>query len=435
MILRSIRGVIIAVLLFVVSALLIARGAGALDRSPRVYVDVPASVEVVGETTPRESGLLLGSDNAVRYEGVIVGRVSNIEVGIVGAAGEELSRVELQVAPSVLHEIPNDALARIVPRTIFGDNEIHLVAPYDRPTAERSTVNLSAGDTLALDTGPDARELYDVYEKVMRAVYDLNIEASVEGLRELRIGVEGRGEDLGNLITRGADLLDSVSPLIEGDVIPDLRRTLENLDTALPDIVETLENATDLADLFNRRSEGIREVLVAGAAFGRDAENFFGAIASDTVVFLDGGTTAVSALNTGQGAGGVLQSIRNVGAGLGPALRTGRLNIQALATFSEPMPYTPADCPEYPGLSSPTCGPAQPQSSVNMSPEDLFPGLRGLFQGAANAQEVQGDPLAVLERELLRGGAAPMAGREDRPSAATTMLLGPIVRGTVVEVQ
>ncbi|MBB3037691.1 MlaD family protein [Hoyosella altamirensis] len=446
---KSIRGVIIAVLLFVISALLIARGAGALDRSPKVYVDVPAAVEVAGEERPRESGLLLGSDNAVRYEGVIVGRVSNIQVGVIDEAGREISRLEMQVAPGVLEEIPNDALARIVPRTVFGDNEVHLVAPYGVELTDRSTVNLTAGDTLILDTGPEARELYDVYEKVMRAVYDLNIEGSLEGLRELRIGVEGRGEDLGLLIGQGADLLESLSPLIEGEVIPDLRRTLENIDVSLPDIVATMENSTDLADLLTRRSEGIREVLIAGAAFGRDAENFFGAIANDTVVFLDGGTVAVTALNTGQGIDGTLRGLRNAGTALGPVFRTGRLNIQALATFENPLPYSAADCPQYPGLSSPTCGPAEARTVTELSPEDLVPGLRGLFPAGAPADgvmtEMQADPLAVLERELmrgLRGAAAPAAGQpgsdrpsvSDRPSAATAMLLGPIVRGTAVEV-
>lgn len=431
--LRAIRGVIIAILLFAVSALLIARGAGALDRSPKVYVDVPAAVEVGGDT-PRESGLLLGSDNAVRYEGVIVGTVTNIESGLKDEDGRDYSRVEMQVARSVLQEIPNDALARIVPRTIFGDNEMHLVAPYNVGLAERSAVTLQGGDILALDTGPDAQELYNVYEKLMRAVYDLNIEGSIEGLRELRIGVEGRGEDLGNLITRGADLLESVNPLIEGDVIPDLRRTLENIDASLPDIVETMENATDLADLLNRRRDGIQDVLLAGSAFSSDAAQFFGGISNNTVVFLDGGTVAVTALNTGRGIQGVFESIGNVGAGLSGPLRAGKLNIQALATFNDPLPYTPADCPQYPGLSSPTCGPAGERATTNLAPEELIPGLRTLFPAA---QSVTGDPLAALEREIMQGaGTRPAAARnsDDRPSAATAMLLGPIVRGTVVEV-
>jgi phospholipid/cholesterol/gamma-HCH transport system substrate-binding protein len=136
---KSIRGVIFAFLLFAISAALVLKGAGAFDRSPKVYVNVPAevNVEVDGEMEAREPGLLLGSDNSVRYEGIIVGRVANIETGLTDEQGERYSRLELQVDSDVIADMPTDTLARIVPRTLFGDNEVHLVAPYEEVAAER----------------------------------------------------------------------------------------------------------------------------------------------------------------------------------------------------------------------------------------------------------------------------------------------------------
>ncbi|GGC77358.1 MCE family protein [Hoyosella rhizosphaerae] len=443
---KSIRGLIFGILLVVISTLLIARGAGALDQSPKVYVDVPSAIDVPGEGV-RESGLLLGSNNAVRYEGVIVGRVSNIEVGVMGDFDEEISRVELQVDRDVLANMPNDALARIVPRTIFGDNEVHLVAPHDVAASERSTVMAERGDVLGLDTGPDARELYNVYEKVMRAVYELNIEGSLEGLRELRVGVEGRGEDLGNLIVRAGDLFDAVNPMIDGDVIPNIRRIAENVDQSLPDLVVTLDQSAELADMLNEREAGLRQLLVAGSTFTRDTAGLVSAISADTIVVLDSGTVAVGALNQGQGVDGVLNSLGNLGRNLAPAFQAGRLNITALATLEDPFPYSPADCARYPGLSSPTCGPAQPRPARQAAPLDAFPvqaqQLDSAIDGLAVPQAEDLDlllnnPLALLERELMRGArgaATPAAETRTTPSAATATMLGPIVRGTVVEVR
>lgn len=441
---KAVRGFVFFAVLIVISVLLIAKGAGALDTSPKVTVTVPAAVNVPGESEPRESGLLLGSNNAVRYEGVIVGRVSNVKTGLVDAEGRQYSEVELQVKRNVLEGIPNDALARIVPRTIFGDNEIHLVAPYETEGSARSTVNLAAGDNLALDTGPEARQLYDVYEKVMRAVYELNIEGSIEGLRQLREGVEGRGEDLGELIVQGADLLESINPLIEGNMIPDAARIATNVESALPSIIGTLQNSADLANLLVAKEDGLRQVFIAGAGFTRDVGNFVGAIGDDTIVILDSGQIVAGALTTGQGTDALLNSIRNVGERLSPGFQTGRLKVNIVATLKEPMPYTNADCPQYPGLASNTCGPAgsapRPQASTPL--DQLVPGLGPLIPQDFGALvppiaigPVQvGSPLAELERQLL-GPATPAAAQVgDQPSIAAEMLLGPLVRGSVVQV-
>lgn len=440
---KAIRGLVFGVLILAVSAALIMKGAGTFDTSPRVYVNVPAAVIVPGESEPRESGLLLGSNNTVRYEGVGVGQVTNVETGLIDADGAQYSRVELQVKKEVLDGIPTDALARIVPRTIFGDNEVHLVAPYEAEGASRSAETLVGGDSLALDTGPEARQLYDVYEKVMRAVFELNIEESIEGLRELRRGVEGRGEDLGNLIVQGADLLESINPLIEGQMIPDARRIAENLDLALPDMIATLNNGADLADLLVSQEDGLRDLFIAGAGVTRDIQGLLSGIGDDTIVIIDSGQIVAEALTTGQGTDALLASLRNVGNGIGDGLSSGRLKVNVLATFQQPLPYTSADCPVYDGLASNTCGPAgsaqRAQAPAPVRINDLIPGLAALLppdvQNQANLQ--LDNPLAALEREIMRGipGVTPASatvGQE--PTIATQMLLGPLVRGTVVQV-
>ncbi|MBD8507915.1 MCE family protein [Hoyosella sp. G463] len=430
---KSIRGLIMGVLILAISALLIARGAGALDRSPKIYVEVPAVV-VGADGTNNEPGLLLGSNNAVRFEGVIVGRMSKLETGLTNDEGETYSLVEMQIDEDVLRNMPDDTLVRVVPRTIFGDNELHLVAPYEQAGNGRSASTVEPGETIALDTGDEAQQLYNVYEKVMRAVYELNIDKSIQGLRELRDGVEGRGEDIGNLIVQGGDLLESFQPMIDGNVIPDLRRVAENVDSALPDIVDTLDQSAVLADVLTSREAGLRDVFVSGAAFAGDVESLVAVIKDDTIVVIDGLVRTGGAVNQGVGIDGLLNSLGELGGGLGPAFQAGKLTITLVATFEEPMPYTPADCPQYPGLSSPTCGPATPRTTNQSAMSDLVP----FFPVSGNVQQLPDlDPLAAIEQELARTipGFTPASAATGAPSAPTALMLGPLVRGAVVEVQ
>ncbi|WP_149360515.1 MlaD family protein [Lolliginicoccus suaedae] len=430
---KSIRGLIIGVLILAVSALLIARGAGALDRSPKIYVEVPAVV-ASADGTNNEPGLLLGSNNAVRFEGVIVGRMSNLETGLTNDQGEDYSLVEMQIDGDVLRNMPDDTLVRVVPRTIFGDNELHLVAPYQQAADGRSASTVEPGETIALDTGEEAQQLYNVYEKVMRAVYELNIDKSIQGLRELRQGVEGRGEDIGNLIVQGGDLLESLQPMIDGNVIPDLRRVAENVDGALPDVIDTLDQSAVLADILTSREDGLRDVFVSGAAFSGDVGSLFALIKDDTIVVIDGLVKTGNAVNQGEGLDGVLNSLGELGTGLAPAIQAGKLKITLVATFEEPMPYTPADCPQYPGLSSPTCGPATPRTTNRSALSDLVP----FFPASGNVQQLPSlDPLAAIEQELARAipGFTPASAATGTPSAPTALMLGPLVRGAVVEVQ
>jgi phospholipid/cholesterol/gamma-HCH transport system substrate-binding protein len=284
---------------------------------------------------------------------------------------------------------------------------------------------------LALDTGPEARQLYNVYEKIMRAVYELNIEENLEGLQELRQGVEGRGDDIGRLIEQGADLFESIRPAIDNEVLPNLRRVTTNFDAALPDIVDTLNNSSELADMLLERQDGLRELLVAGAGVTGNLDSLLGAVANDTIVVIRGVEVTARSLSSNEGVDNFMDSVGAIG-GFGSAFASGRLNIQAVATLEQPLPYTSADCPQYPGLSSPTCGMGGPSTAPTPVPLNE---LLSVLAGAPIAQGQGEDPLAVLEREIMRRPATPASAESGRPSIATTMLLGPLVRGTVVEVE
>ena len=150
---------------------------------------------------------------------------------------------------------------------------------------------------------------------------------------------------------------------------------------------------------------------------------------------------------------------------------TGKFNITAVATFAGPMPYSLQDCPVYGNNtqgarcaeSAPTGGvPDQPVDVLARPAADLpvtpftapaphlpthsfLPPGPGLPQsapiptesvpGAAPASAVidadgQAHALAVLQDELVPPTGAPST----QPNIATVLMLGPLVRGTEVQV-
>jgi hypothetical protein len=153
---------------------------------------------------------------------------------------------------------------------------------------------------------------------------------------------------------------------------------------------------------------------------------------------------------------------------------TGKFNITAVATFAGPMPYSMQDCPVYGATQGARCAESAPSGQVPDQPADVLarpaadlpvtpftapaphlpthsylppgPGLPRSAPipteplpaeavAAAPASAVvdadgQAHALAVLQDELVPPAGAPST----QPNIATVLMLGPLVRGTEVQV-
>ncbi|MDF2895811.1 MAG: Mce family protein, partial [Rhodococcus erythropolis] len=96
---------------------------------------------------------------------------------------------------------------------------------------------------------------------------------------------------------------------------------------------------------------------------------------------------------------------------------TGKFDITAVATFAKPLPYTGDDCPQYGDSRGAQC------SGSNLTPAQ--PVSAPVVGGEAEAAT-----LRYLEDQLLGGSPE----RSDTPNPATTLMLGPMVRGNEVTV-
>lgn len=398
----ALRGVAAVVLLVSASVALVARGGGAFDTAPEVTAQLPAA-----------AGLVVGTAT-VRYRGVPVGKLAGID------SGTTSSTVTLRMDPAQIDRVPAAVLVRVVPRTLFGGMYLDLVpAPPDpvSPGRAQPVRALRPGDDLAVDTSADAVQLAQLYDQVNTLLTRLEPAKLQVALTAMAEALRGRGAVLGDTISRTAEISTALLPLVESAVAsaPEVTRIAEQLGAATPDLLAGLAAATRLSETLLQHAPGVellltRAVSLAALAGSVVQENEQRAI---TVVHAGSRVLSSFARNTG-GLASTLDQLDTFGAAGAKVFATGRFNITAVPSFSDPLPYTAADCPRYPGLDGPSC------------PSAFVPGVSNVV---GSPQEQQA--LSYLQGALQPGAQVPAGAA---PSVATTVLLGPLVRGTQVEV-
>jgi phospholipid/cholesterol/gamma-HCH transport system substrate-binding protein len=448
----ALRGLAAATVAVAVASVLVARASGHLERSADVFVGVPVS-----------AGLITGG-SPVRYHGVNVGRIADIE------SGTRTSRVRLAIEPDYLDVIPSSAVARIVPRTFFGDIYLQLVDP----NGNRSATGLKAGDTVAIDDSPDAMALYDVFTKIVDLFSQIKPERMQTALTAISQSLRNRGTELGTTIDNLSASAQVLTPALVRflDTTPQFRDVMASLNAATPDIISTLSAATSVSSRMVDDQRKFASALDGFARFSSVLTAFMSDHREQLITVIDSAgkimaTTAAQPLGLVDTLAGA-QSFGEAGA---KVFATGKFNITAVATFAGPMPYSLQDCPVYGNNtqgarcaeSAPTGGvPDQPVDVLARPAADLpvtpftapaphlpthsfLPPGPGLPQsapiptesvpGAAPASAVidadgQAHALAVLQDELVPPTGAPST----QPNIATVLMLGPLVRGTEVQV-
>jgi virulence factor Mce-like protein len=442
-----VRGVAAVLIGMAVAAVLVARATGNLDRTDDVFVGVPVSAGLITSQSP------------VRYHGVNVGRISAIE------SGTATSRVRLAIEPGALQVIPSSVVARIVPRTFFGDIYLQLV---DGP-GDRSASGLRRGETISIDHSPDAMALYDVFTKIVDLFSQIRPERMQTALTAISQSLDHRGTKIGSTIDDLSAAAGTLTPSLMRflDATPQFRDVMTALHTATPDIVTTLSAATSVSNRMVEDQRHFSSAMDGFARFSSVLTSFLSDHREQMITVVDAAgkilaTTATQPLGLVDTLAGA-QAFGEAGA---KVFATGKFNITAVATFAGPMPYALSDCPVYGSRSGARCADSAPSGAVPEQPEDPLrrpatdlpltpftppaphlpnqtalppgPGLPAsapIPTEAAPASAVidtdrQAHALAVLQDTL----APQAAGSSTAPNIATVLILGPLVRGTEVRI-
>lgn len=415
----TLRGALALVVALGVGVVMVLRGSGTFDRTEDIYVEVPAAVGLVNGGAP------------VRYHGVDIGRISGID------AGKTESRLRLAVESSATGKVPGSVLARVVPRTFFGDVYIELVDPTDAVTTAAGTT-LKDVDTITVDTGPEAVAMYDVFTRMADVLEEMKPEQMTVALSALGTALDGNGETIGRTIDRlaavSADLAPALSEFI--DATPQFVEVMDSLATATPDMVEMMASAAEVSRAIVDNEGQLADAFDAAILLAASVDGFTGSRQDSMITVTNSfGTILATTAANPQGLHATLQNAGSFGAAGARVFGSGRFDITAVPTFEGPLPYTAADCPTYGNLTGDYCN--SPGNGSYAAPT----------RPVVNAAQEAG-PLSVLE-DHLSGIGIPLPGStpaSDKsgdssdssvvPSLGTAAatILAPLVRGNEVQI-
>ncbi len=405
----ALRG-LIAIVVLAFGAVSAIGGSQLFVGAPTVTSHVPASA---GPIRPESS---------VEYRGVAVGEMTGL---VTGASGAELT---LRLDRDKIEQVPRGVRARVKPKTLFGDQIIEL-----RDQGERSTSGmLSAGARIPADTSSETAQLYRTYTRIYEIVNTLRPAEFQVALSTLADALRGRGAELGSAIDTADSLSRQIEPRDTDRSLTEIARLGQQLSRSAPDMLASVDDATELSKMVNRHDGDIRGLLSSGTELaGRSRE-----------LLAEDGRRAIRVLHQFQPVSRALadnpNGIRESLDGLeefaregSKTFRDGRFRIRAPVTLEDPYPYEPQDCPRYPGLDGPNCGPADPPPPAPVVHGGTSGSVGSPQEQRALSELVPGLPLPPeLAHQPSPGD--PRALDPARPDGPLGLLFGPVVRGTQV---
>ncbi|WP_447644993.1 MCE family protein [Nocardioides zeae] len=240
--------------------LVVALGAGAVVLA---YDQAFTSrTEVVLTTGSVGNALQKGSD--VKLNGVPVGEVTEVR------ATDDGARLVLALEPDVADGLPTDTVARLLPKTLFGERYVQLLAE-----GARSGQGLADGATIRQDDSDEAVELEEVLDELLPVLQAVQPQKLAATLGELTLALRGQGDRIGESMEAWGDYLTELAPYVP-TLTEDLQRLAEVADVyevAAPDLLAALEDLTVTATTLVEERTTLDDLYagVIGAANGTDA--------------------------------------------------------------------------------------------------------------------------------------------------------------------
>ncbi|MBV9513853.1 MAG: MCE family protein [Mycobacteriaceae bacterium] len=230
------------------------------------------STDSVTVTSPR-AGLVMERDAKVKYRGIQIGKVKNIQY-----VGDQ-AQLTLAIESGQMRYIPSNAIVRIASNTVFGAKSVEFIPP---PTPSGKSLQPGthvSASAVQLEVNSLFQTLVDVLHKINPVDLNATLSAVAEGLR-------GHGDDLGATFAELNQYLPKINPKmptlqsdfrqtaavgnIYGDAAPDLVTVLDNVPTISNTLVDEQDNlnatllaATGLADNGTATLEPAQDDLIA----------------------------------------------------------------------------------------------------------------------------------------------------------------------------
>jgi phospholipid/cholesterol/gamma-HCH transport system substrate-binding protein len=230
------------------------------------------STDSVTVTSPR-AGLVMDKDAKVKYRGVQIGKVSDIQYK------DNEARLTLAIDSGQIRYIPSNAVVKIASNTIFGAKSVEFVPPQNPSGTSLAPGARVQASSVQLEVNTLFQTLVDLLHKINPVDLNATLSAIGEGLR-------GHGDDFGATLAGLNQYLPKINPKmstlqsdfqqaaavgnIYGDAAPDLVTVLDNVPTISDTLVDEQDNlnatllaATGLADNGTATLEPAQDDLIA----------------------------------------------------------------------------------------------------------------------------------------------------------------------------
>lgn len=193
-----------------------------------------------------------GSD--VDLHGVPVGEVTSIEAVPGGA------RLTLELNPGTLQQLPVGTVARLLPKTLFGERYVALRPPQEFVSSPES---LRPGDTIHQDSSRQAIELQQVFSKTLPLLKSISPGKLAASLGELAAMLRDRGDQLGTVMADWAAYLRKLNPHVPAmtDDIARFADVAEEYNVSAPDLLSALDAMTTTSRTVADRATDLRTVF------------------------------------------------------------------------------------------------------------------------------------------------------------------------------
>ncbi|WP_137988558.1 MCE family protein [Streptomyces vilmorinianum] len=352
----------------------------------------------------------------VKLRGLLVGEVREVR------ADGEKATLSLALKPEHVALIPAGVHARLLPKTLFGEKYVDLVAPKGAPGGGR---HIRAGDVITQDrttVGIEVQQLLNDLLPLLRTVQPAKLNAT---LSAFATALEGRGEAIGDNLVRLEGYLRQLNPHMPAlqEDIARFADVAEVYADAAPDLMRILDNTLTTSRTLVEKQARLASVLTWTATAADTAEGVLDENADRLITLgrVSRPTLALFARYSPEYPC-LLDGLVRQEEASEEAFRGGEMRITLELVRSRPA-YEPGEEPRYADRSGPDCR-GLPHPHVPAPATKLDDGTR---QTPASGTAAEQQAVAAL--------VAPAMGVPvDAVPAVATLLFGPMARGTAVSV-
>ena len=259
----------------IAAAILVSAMIAAVVFTYLAYTTAFSSTETVTVMAPR-AGLVTDKDAKVKYRGIQVGKLKDIEYV------DDQAKLTLAIDRSQLPFIPSNATVRIAGNTVFGAKSVEFQTP-DVPsaTALQPGATVQAG-SVQLEVNTLFQNLTEVLHKVDPVQLNATLSALGEGLR-------GNGDNLGATLAGLNTFLDQLNPKLPA-LQDDIRQTATVAgiygDIA-PDLVTVLNNTPKLSKTVVDQQDNLNATLLSATGLANNGYDTLAPAADDLVAAIN----------------------------------------------------------------------------------------------------------------------------------------------------